>query len=405
MTSRTYDDLALRTEVRPLASLAELPPDARWNLVSSALSPQWLRSASDARWTVSAVLASVGEAVVGVLPLHRCKGAEFPAPVFDPHALAPGLFAAAPADEWLLVGGTLDLVSGVALAADLPPALSAAVGRALVDRAFEQAAAQSLLPAALYVRDEQVAAFLGRPETPVTSETPDASAIPEKPEASTPARTLEGAEPPAASSQPTEAPDSVLTHGRRKAAVLDRLATVHLAGGDHLSGLDHGRRSVVRRDLRRIRDHGLTGACVPAADLVAEAAALVAEVKLRHGVPDHPRLAALRLRAWAAAPVGRRVGFAVRDAGGALLAACFGCHHGQELELTEIGLADHPEHRHLAYVEALFYAPLRYAERLGCTTIRMGLGSSRPKDLRGATFSPVWAVGEVNGEDEHAVRV
>jgi hypothetical protein len=331
----------------PEAFLDALDDD--WIFSSTALAPSRLgRVAADARWRSWFTSAFLGEALVGLLPMYQSKRKAFTASMYDPAAVAPRAFAARRADQWLLIGGNTELVSGVTVRAALAAEEARQVGRALVDAAFDHARRCGLTGAALYVRDHEIDVF--------------------------------GA--------------------GRSSQVVGQFATLSVAtdAGAYLSALDHGRRSVVRRDWRALDERGLRAAPFVAAQLVDEAVELVGNVKRRHGVPDHPELIRLRLQDWAAEPAGERIAFAVRD-GERLLAASFACRHHRRLEMYEIGLVDESASRHLAYVEALVYAPLRHAAAAGCTELLLGLGSTRPKTLRGAVCAPVWAVaGSIRDE-------
>ncbi|MER6738279.1 GNAT family N-acetyltransferase [Streptomyces puniciscabiei] len=331
----------ISTTVWPQTELGTLSRES-WHVPSSALDPARL-AVADARWHSSFVVAEMNGRPVGVLPLNRCRSAAFPAPIYDPAHIAPQLFEVRRADSHLLIGGSTELVSGYVTRTALDESARRQVGRALVTAAFRHAESHDLTPAVLYVRDEQLAEFR----------------------------------------EPGNQDD-------RPAVKLDDFAELPVSG-DYLSSLNHGRRSVVRRDWNRLDASGLRAEEVNAFDVIDETAELVAAVKQRHDVPEHPRLAAMRLRRWAKEPLGRRLAFVVRDSDGGILAATYGCHYGHVLELYEIGLAESAD-RHLAYTESMIYGPLRYAEREGCSSIHLGLGASRPKDLRGAMFSPVWAV-------------
>jgi hypothetical protein len=338
---------------------ADLPPGLaarRWWQISAALAPQdLLRRAPDAQWAVSWVLAESDGAVVGLLPMWRSIRPRFASGLFDPRQVAPEIFGSGgDARDYLLIGGAADLVAGYSVARQLTGAERHRVGTALVGRAFAEAGERGLRGASLYVREAQLDSFVGA-----------------------------GA------------------GGRRAACAVDEFAELAVPDQGieaYLRGLSSGRRSTVRRDLDGLRRRELRSRTVPAADAITESAGLVAAVKARHGIPDHPRLAAMRLTGWAGAALGRRLAFTVRDPGGELLAVSFGCRHGDVLELYEIGLAE-SAHRHYAYVEALVYAPLRFAIENGCRLLQLGLGSSRPKMLRGATLSSVWAVGGDAGGD------
>jgi hypothetical protein len=323
-------------------------PAGGWRLVSSALAPDRLARSTDRRWATTFLAGLVGDDIEGVLSLHRFHGSVFPAGIHDPAVVAPEVFAGArSADSYLLIGGGFrELVSGYTMAPGSVEELRAPVARALVDAAFQHADGSGLVGAALYVRDEQMVAF-------------------QDPELGRAAQAVEEF------AQLTMEPPTV---------------------DGYLSGLNHGRRSVVRRDWRRIDELSLRSRVCPAAEVVDEAAGLVAAVQRRHNLPDHPRLAAVRLRSWAAETLGRRLAFVVRNAGAGLAAVSFACHRDDVLELYEIGLADTPV-RHLSYVEAMLYGPVRYAIQADCRVIQLGIGASRPKALRGARLSPVWAVG------------
>ncbi|MFL6136520.1 MAG: GNAT family N-acetyltransferase [Frankiaceae bacterium] len=289
-----------------------------------------------------------GHDAVGLLGVHQQKGTAFPAEMFDPHRVAPQLFERPrPARDYLLIGGTTDLVSDAAVSAELEGTAASAVVTELAEAAFAHAQARELVGAALYVRDDRVAGFVG----------PDAA---------------------------------------RRAAHIDDFSMLRVPGRDlahYLASLDHSRRSVVKRDWRKLDEMMLRARCVTAASTVDEALPLILAVKDRHGGGDHPAFLRLRMEEWAAEPLGRRVAFVIRSLEGRLLAASFACHRGAVLEMHEVGLADGPETRHLAYVEVLVYAPLRYALEHGCSEIHLGLASPVPKRLRGASVTPVWAVG------------
>jgi hypothetical protein len=340
------------TAVVSAVELAEILDTVEWRCGPAALAPRNLhRSAVDARWHTSFVLATAHARPVGVLAMHRAKGVRFPSSVFDPGAVAPALFddPARPARDYLLIGGVTELVSGAAVTADLGSATSDDVVAALADAGFRTAAEEYLVGAALYVRDEQVAAFRGRAGAAC----------------------------------------------RRAAVPVGAFTTLSVPGPraeDYVAMLKPSHRSVVRRDWRRLVELGIEAVEVPAGEVVPEAGPLVAAVQRRHGQVEPPELARFRLASWAAVPVGTRLAFVVRDEGGRLLAVSFGCHHHDVLEMYEIGLADQTEVRHLAYVEVLVYAPLRYAARTGCAQVHLGLGALVPKLLRGAVATDVWAV-------------
>jgi hypothetical protein len=331
----------------------ELPPDIRrhgWITRSFALEPgRLIRNSCDRRFNTSFALAHVDAQPVGFLPLLRYRAHEFPASMFDPASAAPEVFAPGrPAHQYLLVGGTTELVSGAAVRDGLDDQAAEAVRRSLIDAGFGTARATGLRAAALYVRQADLAAYLGP--------------------------------------GPAE----------RKHQPIGELATLHVPAGGldgYLASLNHGRRSTALRDWRRLDSLGLRAEEVCARDVVDEAVDLVLGIKRRHGVPDHRILARCRLADWATDPVGERVAFVLRGPSGAMLGVTFGYRRAQVLELYEVGLVSESEARHLIYAEVLVYAPLRSAVTNGCTRIILGLGSTTPKKIRGAVITNVWAVG------------
>ncbi|PBC78953.1 hypothetical protein BX265_3745 [Streptomyces sp. TLI_235] len=329
-----------------LVAVDEIPrnlSDSPWNASSVSLLPDRLgRPYSAAAWHSRVVLATRDGTVLGMLPVQRPKAGAGPGPV-DPAALVPELFDG-PAHAHLFLGGCTDLVSGAAVAAGLPPAEAAAVRRALVAAGREAALAEGLVPIALYVRDEEMGAF------------------------------------------PAE-------DGWR-AERIAQVSTIHVPADDaaYLAGLGASGRRTVLKDRRAAADCGLATAVRPAAEVVAEAAELVGQVKRRHGLADPVRLIRMRLAQWAADPVGERIAFAVSGPDG-LLAVTLACVVGPRLEIYETGLVDEHEHRHEAYAESLFQAPVRHALAHGLTAVDLGLDAETPKTRRGAVLSPVWAVG------------
>ncbi|HEX5995228.1 MAG TPA: GNAT family N-acetyltransferase [Jiangellales bacterium] len=334
------------------ATLRDTVAANAWQASTAALAPSsLLRAARDGRWRTVVLVAMLAGVPVGLLSLTRLKGSAFAAATSDPAMLAPGLFGRVPASDYLLLGGHGDLVADALVAADVSADHRFAVTAALVAEGTGRAERSGLVAAALCVPDGSVEAF-------------------------------------------------VAGFGAAARQEVDRAWTLRVpAGGPdgYLASLDHGRRSVVRRDWRRLDALGVRAEECPAREAVGEAAQLVVNVKHRHGVADHPRLAALRLDDWASDEFGLRTAFVVRGPDRRMLAVSFGCRHGEMLEMYEVGLVDDSEVRHAAYTEVLVYAPLRSAWRTGCTTVGLGLGSAQPKRLRGAVGSPVWAVGRRNG--------
>jgi hypothetical protein len=334
---------------------ADIGADEEWRFASSSIAPSRLLVQShQRRWETRFMAAFHGLELVGLLSTHRLRGATFPAAYQDPAVVAPELFSGhdRPADTYLLIGGHADLVAGPVTRAGLDEVTAAHVGTLLADAAFAAAREQGLTGAALYVRDAQRDQFAAG-------------------------------------------------GSRLGAAKVGEFAELDVAGRsdrEYLASLNHSRRSVVRRDWQQYEAAALRCETVAAGSVLEEAAPLVADVNGSHGVADHPRLALMRLTQWAAERLGERVAFVVRNEAGTMLAVCFGCRWGEVLELYEIGLAERSDSRRLAYVEAMIYAPRRFAARHGCARVQLGLDSTHPKGLRGARFSPVWAIGDQSGK-------
>ncbi|CRK61879.1 hypothetical protein [Alloactinosynnema sp. L-07] len=334
----------MTTDVVDVADIPSAVLTARWDTVAEALLPRSAAKAA-AAWHVRAVLARLGDDVVGMTMLHRSRGGTV-AEIVDPTLVAPDLFP--DSADFLYVGGVIDLVAGTATAVDLDPAERDAVRTALVARARQVAEESGLTPVSLYVRDAEIAAF---------------------------------------------------TAGRRPAARVAGVSVIAVPGTDEefLAGLSSNQRRTVLKDRAHTAALGLRVTTTPAAELMADRGAaaaaveLIMDVKRRHGVTEHPRLAKMRLGEWAGRPDGERVAFAV-EADGEPLAVTFACALGGRLEIYETGMADVGQHKHEAYIESLVQAPLRYALAAGLTEIDLGLDAETPKTRRGAAVAPVWAV-------------
>lgn len=340
-----HEALPVATEVAGVDDLPAGLSGREWHAASVSLLPGRLgRHYLSASWETEIVLATGEDGILGLLPVQRVRSRAVPSPVFDPAALAPRLFGEVEdARSYLFVGGCADLVAGAVTSAALPAGRAEQVRRALVARARAEAGRRGLIAAAIYVRDEELAAF---------------------------------------------APDG--DDARRER--IGGLSTLAVPPDDErfLAALTHSQRRTVLKDRRA---PGLRSTTMPARDAVGLGADLVAAVKRRHGIEEHPRLLRMRLSRWAAEPVGERVAFAVyADGTPDCLAVTFGCAIGGRLEIYETGVADDTPHRHEAYVESLIHAPLRHALDRRLTCLDLGLDADTPKTRRGATLSPVWAV-------------
>ncbi|GAA2206593.1 hypothetical protein GCM10009850_020510 [Nonomuraea monospora] len=362
-----HEALAVTTELIGVDDLPAGLSGREWHAASVSLMPGRAgRHYLSASWETSVVLAlGEGGVVLGLLPVQRVKSRAVPSAVFDPAVLAPRLFGeVGDARAYLFVGGCADLVAGAVTSADLTAGQAEEVRRALVARARAEAEHRGLVAAAVYVRDDELAAF-----------TPDG-----EPAAFVPDGEL--------AAFPPDGDDL-----RRER--IGQLSTLAVPPGEErfLAALTASQRRTVLKDRRAAAEAGLRCAVIPAGDAVAPGAGLVAAVKRRHGLEEHPRLLRTRLAQWAAEPVGERIAFAVHAAATpGCLAVTFGCAIGGRLEIYETGVADDTPHRHEAYVESLIHAPIRYALDRRLTGIDLGIDAETPKTRRGATLSPVWAV-------------
>jgi hypothetical protein len=340
--------------------------DVDWSHVASSLAPlRMIAAGGDSRWTVRyAVARDTRGLVQGIVPLFRSRVARPPYTEYDPHVIAPGLCGSLSPDarDWLLIGGRSDLAAGAAVRAALSPPQARRMRRELVREAVSAARTEGLTAVAMYVHGDEIDPFVELLGASATAMVEQACVL------------------PVSVADPAEYPSG---SPRRTRRIKQDLA----------------------RDLRRIADAGLHSQPCPASDAVLAAAPLICAVKARHAIPDHPRLVQLRLNAWAAARADTSLAFQVRDTAGELVAVSFFYDDGRVLEGYEIGLADTHEHRHHAYLEAMIYAPFRYAQRRGLASIELGLGSTAPKVNRGATLRPVWAaVDPVGGVGPPASR-
>jgi hypothetical protein len=321
--------------------------DRRWECSSLSLTPARLATAHpDARWTIRYAVALHDGALAALLPLYRSTSPSIADYYHDPGRQFSAVPCGSPdARAWLIVGGALELAGGflVRPATVDPWGIRAALARAAAELARQEACSI----AAFYVREPELGPFLQAwGDTAVTVDAGDAAEI------TLPFSTVE----------------------------------------DYLESLGGHRQRRIRKDWRDFDALGLTSAEEPITALLEEAAELIVAQRARHGVNDHPKLATYRLRRWSSAAQGRYVCFTVRDASGKLLAACFACDAGDALEVYDIGLTGDPAVRLAAYLEAAYYAPIRYALRSGCARLELGLGAGTAKQLKGAVFTPVRSV-------------
>jgi hypothetical protein len=294
----------------------------------------------DPRWTSRHVAVSRDGAVVALLPCYAPSKDAWFNPAYDLRRLASEMDVGAEAD-WLYVGGRADLACGLLR----HPSLGAAAERAVAGVAGEAVAEDGRGLCALYANET---------ERPL----------------------LETALGPGCAVW--------------QVATGSRLAVA----ADYLQALKHSHRSVVARDWRRRDALGLRAEPVEWDEVLDEACELIADVSRAHGVPDEPRLVRMRLEVWRRLDGIERFAFAVL-AGRSLLAVSLGWVAGDLVQVHDVGLVprgERPAERHLAYVEAMIYAPLRLAAERGCTTVTLGAAATETKRLRGASLAPLVAL-------------
>lgn len=158
----------------------------------------------------------------------------------------------------------------------------------------------------------------------------------------------------------------------------------------YLEGLDRRRRSLVRRDLRDIAAAGFRTTTMSWDALPEWAFEAISAVKSRY-TPTNPRLVSFWLRQLAQDPAVERVAFVSEAASGAR-SVSLGWFRPGVLELYEVGLLGPERDRVQAYLEVMFYAPLRHLWARGGGSLDLALEASRPKVLRGAHAVPLVAL-------------
>ncbi|MGW4476044.1 hypothetical protein ACWENQ_40795 [Nonomuraea sp. NPDC004354] len=151
-----------------------------------------------------------------------------------------------------------------------------------------------------------------------------------------------------------------------------------------LDSLTRPVRQTIRQGERQIDAHAIKAETVRWREYRGAGPDLIAAHNRRMGMVDHSELVRYRMDQWEALPdVTVLVAHAVTSDGveGAVTLLAY----RDELEVYEIGLPDgeSPARRAL-YACLTFHQPRRLAQAHGLTTIRAGLGSARPKRLRGA---------------------
>ncbi len=156
----------------------------------------------------------------------------------------------------------------------------------------------------------------------------------------------------------------------------------------YLAAQSGSRRAMIRRELRTIDRIGLEVSVVDLETAFAAGACeLISELKVRHGLPEPPRLVQLRMRRWAAAAAGEVHAILVRS-GDRLVAAAVTLRYGRHHEVYEAGLRDDFADRVHAYAVACFYEPIRQLIARQGRRLDLGVGTTHAKQLRGARLEP-----------------
>jgi hypothetical protein len=338
--------------VEAVDSVAALPRDLDAELETAAgafLSLARLAELEgDSRYGTSYLVARDRQGVVALLPVYAPRVPRPSDPAYDLAARAKrSELATATADQLLLVGGRADLACGVPRRTSASPDETAAAVELLGHAARGLARESGRRPVAAYARGAD-AELLRR----VVGED---------------ARVPLGSHAHLPVGQPGER------------FYLDRLKSSH--------------RSVVRRDWQAREAHGLVARMASWEEALEFATPMIGNVLASHGLPDEARLVRFRLERWLAHEALQHVAFRVDGPDGVPRAVSFGWVWRAWLQLYEVGLAPVGDpRRHPAYVEALIYAPLRYAARRGCSVVTLGMASEETKRLRGAVLEPVHAL-------------
>lgn len=335
-------------QVEIVASLCEVAPDVAEALETGCgaylCTSRLVQLERDGRWRHGYVVAICAGAIVSVLPYYlprheRWFDAAYNIPAIT-HTPCPTA-----ADGYLLVGGRTDFASGLLRDPGKDPALIRRAALASARLLTELAREQRRTIAAVYVSDLEAPLF--RQLLPAAIET--------------------------------------------RLGVEARLRVPAGGSDEYLRSLSSRRRSIVRRDWRDLRRFEIASSVMAWDEAIDFAPEMIASVDDVHGTIDHPKLIRMRLENWGALPEIDPVAFVAkrRDE---VMAVALGWRWRSILQLYEVGLAPRgaPE-RHLAYVEALIYAPMRYAQSESLKWIHLGLDSLTPKRLRGASLHDVSA--------------
>ncbi|MFH8724892.1 GNAT family N-acetyltransferase [Streptomyces termitum] len=167
----------------------------------------------------------------------------------------------------------------------------------------------------------------------------------------------------------------------------------------HVAALPASRRSLVRRDLKRLAAAGYRSRTVPADPAALETyAPLVVQVQVRHGeeLTEEGAVRYLRRCLSLGGPAAEGAGTPddvvvteVLDPTGRPVAFALGIVHGRGLHMRVFGCDYDGGHGgHGEYFEATVYGPLRHALERGLDEVHLGVTSYRAKSLRGAELRP-----------------
>lgn len=168
-------------------------------------------------------------------------------------------------------------------------------------------------------------------------------------------------------------------------------ATLELAGhtwDDYLAALSGGRRTKIRREVRRFDAAGFRVTVGDLTPWLDEAGSLLANVQHRYGheadAPDMSEMLGEQIR-----DVGEHIAFLCADDQG-LVGFALGFPFGDTLSLRAGGFA-YERLRHAAeYFNMAFYLPIRWAYEHDIRSLHLGIESLEAKTLRGAALSPLW---------------
>ncbi len=334
--------------VELLKSVDELPLDGLMTSCCGLISRCRLRQLEDdSRWSTNYVAALYDGQVVAAVPCTSLRIRNWPDAAYDVGRLlgedgSSGL-------DWMLVGGRADRAAGFLRDTNSPLELLNQAATLIESVVTALADEQGRRPASVYANEAEKT-FL---------------------------RMLLGGSPS----------EAQLTRESRIAVCGDGV-------GDYVSRLSSSHRSVVVRDWRQRDSLGMWSRSVSWADVMDYAPAMVADVAKGHGAREHPLLVASRLEQWLENKELHHVAFeaGINDM---VISVCLGWRWRDVLQLYEVGLAPYGTRaRHLAYVESLVYAPIRYAADTGCTEVLLGVDSVTPKRLRGARLSDVFLLAK-----------